>query len=355
MEGAGASSSGKRRAPAMNRKSAKEAATWIARLHGPHRSPQMEEAVRQWLARSADNRLAFERCTDVWQEVAGVTVADAFQAGARVALDRAMAREHWWARWRWPVLLLLAVSLLAAAAGLYRWWEIDDYSTKIGELQVVMLADGTRVSLNTDTRLRVDLDAQCRSVRLERGEALFEVAKDPHRPFVVHAAGSEVVALGTEFSVRLPGLGEHRNDALAVTLIEGQVSVRPSPARADRGAAPAKPVLMQPGERMRLERASGGANGPVAQQVDRPRIEELVAWKRSEVVFDDVSLSEAVAEMNRYNRVPIVVSGLVAASGLRVSGQYRTGDSSSFAQAVAALHGLSVRDRDGRLELGEFH
>ncbi|WP_431286752.1 hypothetical protein [Roseateles chitinivorans] len=85
--------------------------------------------------------------------------------------------------------------------------------------------------------------------------------------------------------------------------------------------------------------------------LDRPRIDQVTAWKRSEVVFDDVSLPEAVTEMNRYNREPIVLVGDAALSRLRVSGSYRAGDSDGFAHAAAALHGLLMRRVDGRFEL----
>ena len=117
------------------------------------------------------------------------------------------------------------------------------------------------------------------------------------------------------------------------------------------GIAPAGPVVMQAGERMRLVQANGRLNGPATQQVDRPRIEQMVAWTRNEAVFDDVSLLDAVTEMNRYSRTPIVLLGDASLSQLRVSGLYRTGDSAGFARAVASLHGLVVRERGGRLEL----
>ncbi|WP_431257606.1 hypothetical protein ACQ86G_23725 [Roseateles chitinivorans] len=85
--------------------------------------------------------------------------------------------------------------------------------------------------------------------------------------------------------------------------------------------------------------------------LDRPRIDQVTAWKRSEVVFDDVSLPEAVTEMNRYNREPIVLVDDAALSRLRVSGSYRAGDSDGFAHAAATLHGLLMRRVDGRFEL----
>lgn len=110
---------------------------------------------------------------------------------------------------------------------------------------------------------------------------------------------------------------------------------------------------MQPGERVRLSEVTDAANKAqrASMQVDRPRIDQVLAWKRGEAIFDDVPLSEAVAEMNRYSRTPILVGGDESVAARRVSGLFRTGDNLSFAHAVAALHGLVVREREGLLEL----
>lgn len=86
-------------------------------------------------------------------------------------------------------------------------------------------------------------------------------------------------------------------------------------------------------------------------QLDRPNVDQLMAWRRSEVIFDDLPLSDAVAEMNRYSREPIVLVGDESSKGLRVSGLFQTGDNVSFAYAVAALHGLVVHERQDHLEL----
>lgn len=85
--------------------------------------------------------------------------------------------------------------------------------------------------------------------------------------------------------------------------------------------------------------------------MDRPRMDQVLAWKRGEAIFDDVALPEAVVEMNRYSATQIAVPAISAMSGLRVSGLFRTGDNAGFARAVAALHGLTVREYSNRLEL----
>ncbi|MBL8304843.1 MAG: iron dicitrate transport regulator FecR, partial [Ideonella sp.] len=151
-------------------------------------------------------------------------------------------------------------------------------------------------------------------------------------------ADAEVTALGTAFVVRKTG--DEGSVQTSVTLIEGRISVQAAP-----GAS--APVLMSPGDHLRLSPRAGQA----PTKAERLPLDRVLAWRRNEAVFEDVSLAEAVAEMNRYSRTPIVLRGNESLSGRRVSGVYKTGDNESFARAVAALHGLTVRVREGRLEL----
>lgn len=339
---------------------AAEAAVWVARLHGPGRSPQMDRECLAWQARSALHREAFERCTETWLAVPGVTVASAFASMDARADWQAQARAEDWSAAagvssRRPLRWAAALGLVAVVAGgavlLQPWRSQGDYRTGVGEQQVVLLDDGTRMTLNTDTRVAVALARSQRVVEVQSGEAVFEVARDPQRAFIVRAGGSEVEALGTTFAVRyIASATPQAAPGLAVTLIEGQVAVRPAPAGSDAAAA-AQPVLMHAGERVLL--AAAGAAQPVPPRVDRPDIARLLAWQRSEAVFDDATLADAVAEMNRYSRTPIVLLDAPTLGGLRVSGLYRTGDSAGFARAVATLHGLALQESPGRLALAK--
>ena len=359
---------------------AAEAAVWIARLHGPSRTAAMERECRNWQARSAVHRLAFERCTEIWEAVPQVSLSDAYASAAlpqRVGdlADRAARRSR--RGWLGSGLLVLTAVVGVAFHG---WHTEPTYLTDIGEQRSVVLADGTRLSLNTDTRVDVNLGSQERRVTVLGGEALFEIAKDARRPFVVRVAGSEVVARGTAFAVRFTASEVDGQRTLAVTLLQGQASVRPAknasrdaalanatarqPASAgDPGAAelrrrdgdavlaPAREVQLQPGERLRLAPSCDDADVRPTLTLDHPRLEQLTAWKRSEVVLDDMSLAEAIGEMNRYSTAPLVLEGEASLARLRVSGTYRAGDSAGFARAVAALHGLRVMERPGRLAL----
>ena len=331
--------------PRVTPEIAAEAAVWVTRLHGPDRCRQMEIECLAWQELSTAHRLAFERCTDTWQDVPGVSLANAFAAAehTRPAPDPFRLGVV-----RWIAAMGLAAVVVLGFLGHGYWGDRSVFATGVGEQQLVVLEDGTRMSLNTGTRVRVDLGTTQRTVSVHEGEALFEVTEDRQRPFVVRVGGSEVVAIGTVFTVRLTPKGQGP-EVLAVALMEGQVTVRPT----DRapGLAPDSAVHMRAGERMRLTKVGGAALERVAPRVDRPNLQQLVAWKRNEAVFDDTSLSDAVVEINRYSRTPIVLLDAAGRENLRISGIYRTGDAAAFASAVAALHGLRLESRDGRLEL----
>jgi len=334
---------------------AAEAAVWIARLHGPGRGRRMEQEFRAWQAASPAHREAFERCTDVWQDVPRIGLATAYRAAASgQAAAAPAAADRRAAAWRWITASAVAGTLAVATVLVLHWRGENAYGTNVGEQRLVVLQDGSRVLLNTDTQLRVDLAARQRSVTVSRGEAYFEVAKDARRPFVVRVAGSEVVAVGTAFAVRYAPV-PRADDQLAVTLVEGQVTVRPAGGRAGAALAPEHPVAMQAGDRLLLDRPvrDPAATAPVVARVDRPDVDRVLAWQHSETVFDDTALPDAVAEMNRYNRTTIVLLDGLDAADLRVSGQYRTSDTAGFARAVAALHGLQLREQPGRLELAK--
>jgi transmembrane sensor len=341
--------------PKVTPEIAAEAAVWIARLHGPSRTKRMEQEFREWQASSPAHREAFERCTDVWQDVPRIGLATAYEGlDSERAASTSSSRGMREAARRWITASAVAGAVAVGAVLVMHWHDENAYRTNVGEQRLVVLEDGSRMLLNTDTRLRVDFASAQRTVKVNRGEAFFEVAKDPRRPFVVRIAGSEVVAVGTAFSVRYAPV-PHAADELVVTLVEGQVKVRPAGGKAGDALAPAQPVLMQAGDRLLLDRESRHAVSKVVTRLDHPDVERVMAWKRSEAVFDDTSLADAVAEMNRYNRTPIVLLDGLESAGLRVSGLYRTSDSAGLANAIAALHGLRLHETAGRLELSKPH
>jgi transmembrane sensor len=327
-------------ARSKRRTSRAEAAAWIVRLHGPHRTPELEAGCRAWLAESAENEAQFESVTDIWE----------------AASSRPEAGIPRMARWspasrRWSIAAMLVVAIgIVATLGL-KFWSYPSYSTEIGEQRIVRLVDGTRVTMNSGTKLSIAFTAPKRRVRLDRGEAFFEVAHDLQRPFVVVAGDRQVTALGTTFDV------SYDSNRTAVTLVEGQVSVVAVGTAAPTLAAPerAKPttsagmifeagaLILSPGERITFSRRS-------APKLDEPTLDAVTAWRRGEVVLDKTPLVEAVAEMNRYETTRLIIED-PSTAGLRVSGIYHAGDSTGFARTVAELYGLDVTHEGGQIRL----
>jgi len=326
-----------------------EASAWITRLHGLDRTPEMEAGFRRWLAERPENAQEFEGLTEVWELLgAGASSRAAPRLGrwerSAEARELQALRAHGASssrpgprprRWHKGLALAACAVLALAAFGVWRLDFEPTYATAVGEQRVVRLDDGTRISLNSDSRLVTAFGATERRVRLVRGEVLFEVARDTGRPFVVDVDGHSVTALGTSFVVRRDDL------RVAVTLIEGKVAVASATTRQPSRSQAHAPEILKPGERLILS-----ASAP--SRLDNPRLEAVTAWRRGEVLLDDTPLPEAAAEMNRYDATAIVIDS-PRAERLIVSGLYHTGDSAGFAHSIARMYGLRVVEHDGRL------
>lgn len=304
-----------------------EAAAWFTRLSRPAITTGALREFREW-RKAPENRQAYEAIEQVWTS-AGALAADPEVRALGARGDRRRgggARGRGWV-WAAPV----AAAALALAIAAFLAWSVraSVYESGVGEMRVVRLDDGSVMRLNTDSRVVVRLDGGERRVRLERGEALFDVARDERRPFVVTADAAQVRALGTRFSVR------RTDDQVDVVLLEGAVAVR---------SEEKEEVTLRPNQRVAV---AGGELAEVAA-VDAP---EVTSWTEGRLVFEGLPLAQAVAEVNRYSRrkVRLAEPGL---GGSAVSGTFRTGDAAAFAGAVAEIFDLQLVDgRAGALVL----
>lgn len=329
-----------------------EAGVWIAKLHGDGRGRAIENGLRRWLQEDPENARAFELATEVWEDAEQLRRFVPFPP-----IQRVESRP----RWQF-VTAAAAMAIVVALVGVIWFQNLGVISTKVGEQRQLVLEDGTRVFLNTDTRIAVKYDETTRRVELRRGEALFNVAKRPDWPFIVVAGDRQVRALGTSFVVR-----KEAQD-VAVTLVEGRVSVSPVQPAAPSAETPASiqgpgsagqvpaaaehtPSVQDRGEVFTLtpgQRLTFSANS--AARLDTPSVEKTTAWRRGQVILDDTSLQAAVAEMNRYNDTKLVVQDPEAAA-LLINGLFQAGDSTHFANAVAQAYGLEVIEQGDSIVL----
>jgi transmembrane sensor len=307
-----------------------EAAAWLARLQQDERTPQTEAAFQDWLRADGANEAAFARATDVWEMLPGAAAVRELGPSARLVAPPARRRPNRVVEWAVAATLLTGL----VAGGL--WWMSRPavYETAAGEQQVKTLRDGSRVSLNTDSRISVSYGGGLRHIALERGEAVFDVEHDPAHPFVVDAGGERVRALGTSFEVR------RDEGRVMVTLVRGRVDV----SRLGENGAPAVVLArLTPGDRATI--AAGGE-----AVLDRPSVDAVTAWRHGEVVFTNATLQAAAAEINRYGPVKVVVTDAAAAQ-LPVSGVFETNDATEFAVVMARMNGLRAQRVGQRIEL----
>ena len=207
------------------------------------------------------------------------------------------------------------------------------YTTAVGERLVVTLPDGSQVTLDTRSQLRVAWSKRERNVKLVRGQALFEVAKDRTRPFVVEARNQRLVAVGTAFDVRVEGR------QMKVTMVEGTVRVEPATATLDgRTTSPSPVRMLTAGEQLVV-------NAQSEDYIHRTNPDRATSWQRGQLIFDDTRLEDAVGELNRYSQTQIVLADPTLAD-LRLSGAFATGRPNVFVEAVTSYFAVAVASRD---------
>ena len=263
-----------------------QAAAWVARLGGDVGG---EDGVEfdAWLAAAPRNRGAYRRAVLLWQEFdvrAGEVLAELAPQARQAPMRRPAARRAA-SPWRWlaPVggVALAAGLALAVLPSLMVPTTVTAYATGKGQHRHIALADGSSIDLDAESKLRVSLSRSERRVMLGEGQAIFDVAHDARRPFVVAAAGRTVRDLGTQFDVKA------RGDQLTVTVARGRVEVE-SAAPTASGRA----IALAPGQRLAIDGAGVG-------QLTSVDPAETFSWRAGRLVYRAQPLAEVVADLNR--------------------------------------------------------
>ncbi|MBX9400548.1 FecR domain-containing protein [Lysobacter sp. BMK333-48F3] len=319
--------------------SRRQAAAWFARMHADDVAERDRQGWQQWMAADPRHRAAYERIERLWSAAGEHAQHPQIAQRLReaVAPPAAAPKRRSRAGYAWGAAAAAAALALALfVPGLLRRPAPEQsYLTQVGESRTIALDDGSRISMDTDSRLVVAYSDAERRITLLRGRAYFRVAKQA-RPFLVRSEEGSVRAVGTEFEVYRYG------DALEVALVEGRVALLAAPASAD--AEPTLLAMLDPGQKARfgkrrpLQRLAPAAPGT------RP------GWLSGKLVFDDRNLAEAVAEFNRYSRRRLVVDGDEAAQ-LRVSGVFRSDDPHAFAEALQELYPVAVDESAERIRI----
>ncbi len=313
------------------------AASWAARADRGSLSSEDARSLDEWLDSDPRHLGAYARAQAVLAHFDRAKALGEQFDPAQFAMDPALATPR--ARRRRRVAIAAAASLvIAVAAGLYLKFTPGEFSTERGEVRLVSLSDGTRVTLNTASTVAVRYNDSERRVRLVGGEALFTVAKDPTRPFIVETHGTRVRAVGTSFTVR-----SLADEAVQVLVREGVVEVtRNAAAAADADG----PVRLTANTRAY---AMPKASVKVASVSDEEVAREL-AWREGMISFAGVTLGEAAHEFARYSDVHIVFDDPFL-SERTITGLFASNNPLGFARAIATSMNLTVETYPGKVLL----
>lgn len=307
-----------------------QASLWAARLEGGTLEAADRAALDTWLAaKPAHRALLSDYCqfsADLEQ-----TLPDLVEAGAvRLPPPATPSRRRWSLSW-----LGLAGGALAAAAAVAVVVKVATPASKVETLatapaqrQSFTLSDGTKIELNAQTSLLVEITADERHVRLASGEAFFEVAKDKSRPFIIETPTGSVRVTGTVFNVRTDKVSE-----LDVTVVEGSVQVRPADTT---GTGAITPVDLTANKHLS---AIGGK--VLVQTLTPDALEDALAWRQGMVVFKEgTTLNAALACFAQYHGRGIGSSP--AAANLSVGGLYKLDDLKSFYDDIMQVHPVRI-------------
>jgi transmembrane sensor len=270
-----------------------QAAVWAARLRGGSMTDADRSLLANWLAGDPEHVAILARYRELSARL---------DLGFGAAADPRVTQRR---RWR-SVGVILAAAAAVVITALWFTGRPREFSTTIGERHLAALADGSRIELNAQTRLTVQFGRHERRVELTRGEALFTVAKDPERPFVVTTPAGVVRVTGTVFNVRAA-----RDAHVEVTVLEGHVRVQPAAAN--------EAASLVPGRQASLTSAHVDVH-PLAGETTQ----DVIAWRQGQTVFSDTPLREVMERFAAYSTCAITVAPEVA--DLRIGGRYSLDD-----------------------------
>ncbi|KAF1717037.1 hypothetical protein CSC74_09255 [Pseudoxanthomonas yeongjuensis] len=330
-----------------------QAEAWFARLLAPDFSDVERAAFERWCNDAPQNAQAFAATESLWQRLEGLEDDEVIGPYAQTALEpEPDPMADWTAavqqrrgqasrgstrrRRRMPIALFASLFLCALSLGLaIRFWPDPQQLYQSGDRPyTIVLADGSRIQMDLATQLEVDLKPGKRDLRLLRGRAIFEVAHDAKRPFVVDAGGGRITALGTRFQVDRQDQG-----SVLVTLVEGSIALQSSEQEKSDGS---DRIRLVAGEQARYSRMRSAWTRQDAN------VMSAISWSEGFHVFSATPLSAAVKEINKYSAVKLRLADH-SLDGLVLSGNFKIGDARNISVALPAVLPVQVTNAPGEI------
>jgi transmembrane sensor len=347
----------------MNSQIHQEAAEWLIDLRVDEADATTRERFAAWLRISPEHVGAYLKLVSFWEDAGLYDSARKLDIESLIALACADANVialevapradststdapissplSFTGKIRHRLAVAAILTTLAVLAG--TWFALDhrpSYATGVGEQRTVTLRDGSNVELNAVSRIRVRFSDRERAVELLAGQALFRVAKNKNRPFVVTSGDTRVRAVGTQFDVN------RKRSQTIVTVIEGRVALLPR-----NGETPGAPSSVSA---LPVEIAAGEQVTVTARAIPQPRRANIVtatAWTQQQLIFESMSLPEVAEEFNRFNTRQLAIEGSALAE-FHVSGTFAALDPASLPRFVGFLReqpGLHVVESGDRI------
>ena len=354
---------------------AAEAADWFLQLRDEEIRPDYA-AFAEWLTRSPAHVQEFLAVATLWStvgiadsrdyDVDGLIAAARAEQAQRTVVQLGAPRGATEGRVRRARARRVSVGLAASLLlGLVLWggWVVlrpgPELATAVGEQRSITLSDGSVLFLNTNSAVRIRFGKQSRDIDLIRGEARFQVARNPQRPFVVATTDATIRALGTIFNVAMD------QEETQVAVIEGRVELRERGTSGAQSAADAGGSVDPHGKaetpikpRARIELAAGQRAAVTSSGIEPdvgPSLESVNAWTQHRLVFRDRTLAEVVGQFNRYRPQRLVIDDPELAA-LRISGSFDPSDPDSLVAYLGAVEAVQVSTpADGNVHLSRGH
>src|SRR5882757_1549270 len=378
----------------MNTQIYEEACSWFVEARAGDLDDSGRRDLDRWLRKSPEHLSAYLEIAAIWNEgskldpsnkwVVNALIQNALEAGDDnvVSLPRAITGEispdlsrrtnlsrsstnvrstlhparrsrvpsssnlsvAWFQQWR-RLAIAATIAILVIGGGTLTMLELSapTYATALGEQRSIEFADGSTVELNSRSKIRVKYSKQERDVELIAGQALFHVAHDTSRPFIVAIGATRVRAVGTPFDVY------KKSSATVVTVVEGRVAVSSSPPSEGEPVAPGltretdSSFLLAAGEQLTVTPES-------AQKAASPNISGATAWTRAEIVFDAATLSDVVEEFNRYNERQLIIEDPDLLN-FHISGTFSSADPESLIRFLRQRPGVQVTETGGQIRV----
>jgi transmembrane sensor len=305
-----------------------EASIWLVRLDNGNLSDQSRKELKAWLSADKRHQVALKSMADIWDGMDEVLLnIDDENSSKNVSL--------------WPILkpifepfaLAASASFLAIFIWLFMPTNVqkDSYATLIGQQMDARFDDGSIIHLNTNTRIETEFSDEKRIIKLIKGEALFEVAHDPSRPFIVYAGDRLVQAIGTKFIVHL------KSENVQVTVTDGKVKMSKVALNTkltdikelNNTSIQKDDVYIAKGEKV----IASSNQTPKLTHIKPENIKRELAWLDGKLIFENEELFDVIEEINRYVDIQIVLKE-PSLHNIRISGRFDLGDSEALIEAL---------------------